>query len=80
MISESSGTGTGRTGKHMNEDDTFNALRRVSFEEMRRLVIRKNETNIPEEDYNRVMKELIEGHGWTIDEYDISLTKRKWES
>ena len=55
------------------EDDTFKVLRRASFQEMRNLVIEKNNTDIPEERYQEVMADLLASQNWTSDEYDRAL-------
>jgi len=65
-------------GKNLlTEDDTFMALRRIPFLEMRNLVIAKNNTNIPEEQYLGVMADLLESNHWTIDEYDKALERHR---
>ncbi len=63
----------------MTEDDTFNALRRLTFEEMRRLRHRFwwNKTNtINPINIDDEKNFTFEVHGWTRTEYFDELDKR----
>jgi hypothetical protein len=55
---------------NMTEDDTFNALRRIPFEQMYYMYIARFRGGSEAPDF-------YEQHGWTWDEFRIEYHKRK---
>jgi hypothetical protein len=60
----------------MNEDDTFNKLRRPSFLEIYHTVVR---IQVEESDYYNYLRrsvEVLKANHWTVEEYGIALKKK----
>lgn len=52
----------------MSEDDTFNRLRRIPFEQMRQIVCEFNLRYHPINDRSKLYRQM-EANGWTLAEY-----------
>lgn len=51
------------------EDDTFNKLRRIPFEEMSDILSTKAKTYTSATEYAKIRPAILEAHGWDIKDY-----------
>jgi len=52
-----------------SEEDTFNRLRRIPYEEMRNIYMSDDKAIISHSGYIEYTKKLFEKYGWTIKDY-----------
>jgi hypothetical protein len=57
----------------MTEDDTYNALRRVPIDELRRLLQERNNKSLVSLD-DKLLEEFYTEYGWTLDAVREELT------